>query len=193
MNIYARYFDQETVASSFEELMSFLSSIPEISVTPELLDDVKAYIDSPLPYPKRYKLRPRVYFILIKTTANNLREFKSRRNQENSNTPQFTTAHSPKEERISQLTAKKEGWYKVSLCIKRMVFIKEIQKYQYQDNTIKAYIKAASPMACYNRLLTYFRTRKDIDPRSQIPSAKSDKFNFSYVGERVKFVNKQSS
>lgn len=193
MNIYARYFDQETVASSFEELMSFLSSIPEISVTPELLDDVKAYIDSPLPYPKRYKLRPRVYFILIKTTANNLREFKSRRNQENSNTPQFTTALNPKEERISQLTAKKEGWYKVSLCIKRMVFIKEIQKYQYQDNTIKAYINAASPIACYNRLLTYFSTRKDIDSRSQIPSAKSDKFNFSYVGERVKFVNKQSS
>lgn len=193
MNIYARYFDQETVASSFEELMSFLSSIPEISVTPELLDDVKAYIDSPLPYPKRYKLRPRVYFILIKTTANNLREFKSRRNQENSNTPQFTTALNPKEERISQLTTKKEGWYKVSLCIKRMVFIKEIQKYQYQDNTIKAYINAASPMACYNRLLTYFSTRKDFDPRSQIPSAKSDKFNFSYVGERVKFVNKQSS
>ena len=82
MNIYARYFDQETVVSSFEELITFLTSIPEINVTTELLDNVKAYIDSPLPYPKRYKLRPRVYFILIKTTAQTIQEFKNNRTKE---------------------------------------------------------------------------------------------------------------
>ena len=188
MNIYARYFDQETVASSFEELITFLTAIPEISVTTELLDNVKAYVDSPLPYPKRYKLRPRVYFILIKTNAKNIQEFKNKRFKNESTNSTDTPAQTYKEDRVAQLTEHTPGWYKVSLCIKRMVFIKEIQKYQYQDNTIKAYINAESPLQCYRRLTDYFKTRKDIDVRSQIPSAKSDSFKFQYIGEKVKFT-----
>ena len=188
MNIYARYFDQETVASSFEELITFLTAIPEINVTTELLDNVKAYVDSPLPYPKRYKLRPLVYFILIKTNARNIQEFKNKRHKDDSAPQHNTTAQTFREDRTSQLTENKPGWYKVALCIKRMVFIKEIQKFQYQDNTIKAYINAGSPMECYHRLTDYFKTRKDIDTRSQIPSAKSDSFKFQYVGDKVKFV-----
>ena len=192
MNIYARYFDQETVATSFEELITFLSSIPEISITSELIDYIKSYMDSPLPYPKRYKLRPRVYFILIKTDAKTLQEFKAKRQQETN--PPFKQNHplQQKEERITQLTTEQPGWYKVSLGIKRMIHIKELQKFQYQDNTIKAYIKADSPLACYNRLRAYFRTRKDIDARSQIPSPKSESFKFSYIGKNVRFTNERS-
>ena len=92
MNIYARYFDQETVASSFEELITFLTAIPEISVTTELLDNVKAYVDSPLPYPKRYKLRPRVYFILIKTNAKTFRSLKASASKTGT-TPRTTPPH----------------------------------------------------------------------------------------------------
>ena len=188
MNIYARYFDQETVASSFEELITFLTAIPEISVTTELLDNVKAYVDSPLPYPKRYKLRPRVYFILIKTNAKNIQEFKSKRIKDGNNAPHHTPAQTYRDDRAAQLTENLPGWYKVALCIKRMVFIKEIQKFQYQNNTIKAYINANSPLECYHRLTDYFKTRKDIDARSQIPAAKSDSFKFQYIGENVKFI-----
>ena len=190
MNIYARYFDQETVASSFEELINFLSSIPEINVTAELLDNVKAYIDSPLPYPKRYKLRPRVYFILIKTTAKTILEFKNNRAKEENEDYTQQTCITPnyKEERLSKLTDVNTGWYKTSLNIKRMVFIHEIQKFQYQDNIIKAYINAESPLECYNRLVEYISTRDDIDPRTQIPSAKSESFNYHYIGESVKFI-----
>ena len=190
MNIYVRYFDQETVASSFEELINFLSSIPEINVTAELLDNVKAYIDSPLPYPKRYKLRPRVYFILIKTTAKTILEFKNNRNKEENedHTQQTYATPNYKEERLSKLTDVNTGWYKTSLNIKRMVFIHEIQKFQYQDNIIKAYINAESPLECYNRLVEYIGTRNDIDPRTQIPSAKSESFKYHYVGEDVKFI-----
>ena len=193
MNIYARYFDQETIASSFEELITFLASIPEISITTELIDNVKAYVDSPLPYPKRYKIRPRVYFILIKTTAQNIQEFKSKRVKEESEDeiPNINTSQNFKEERISKLSEEKLGWYKVSLTIKRMVHIRELQKFQYQDNIIKAYINAESPIDCYQRLVEYFKSRDDIDPRSQIPSAKSDSFKFHYIGEEIKFIEAQ--
>ena len=193
MNIYARYFDQETIASSFEELITFLASIPEISITTELIDNVKAYVDSPLPYPKRYKIRPRVYFILIKTTAQNIQEFKSKRIKEESEEefPNINTSQNFKEERISKLSEEKQGWYKVSLTIKRMVHIRELQKFQYQDNIIKAYINAESPIDCYQRLVEYFKSRDDIDPRSQIPSAKSDSFKFQYIGEEIKFIEAQ--
>ena len=191
MNIYARYFDQETVVSSFEELITFLTSIPEINVTTELLDNVKAYIDSPLPYPKRYKLRPRVYFILIKTTAQTIQEFKNNRTKEEDE-EEFTSpsnnSQNYKEECLSKLTEIKTGWYKVSITIKRMVLISELQKYQYQDNTINAYINADCPLDCYNRLLEYFETRDDIDPRSQIPSAKSNAFKFRYVGDDIRLI-----
>ena len=67
MNIYARYFDQDTLVHSFDELMQFLSSIQEIPINQRLEEDVRAYVESDMPYPKRYKIRPRVYFILIKT------------------------------------------------------------------------------------------------------------------------------
>lgn len=79
MNIYARYFDQDTLVYSFDELMDFLSSIPDIRITPELVEDVRNYVESDMPYPKRYKIRPRVYFILIKTTAESLSAFKANR------------------------------------------------------------------------------------------------------------------
>ena len=76
MNIYARYFDREILVYSLDELIEFLSFISEINVTNELVDDIAAYVNGDMPYPKRYKVRPRVYFILIKTTANNMEEFK---------------------------------------------------------------------------------------------------------------------
>ena len=72
MNIYARYFDQDTLVYSIDELIEFLSTISDISITKELIEDIQTYIESDMPYPKRYKIRPRVYFILIKTTAQSL-------------------------------------------------------------------------------------------------------------------------
>ena len=57
MNIYARYFDQDTLVYSFDELMDFLSSIPDIRITPELVEDVRNYVESDMPYPKRYNAR----------------------------------------------------------------------------------------------------------------------------------------
>ena len=79
MNLYLRYFDNETLVANVEEAINFLKSIPEIGMTPELEADVREYIGSDVFYPKRYKVRPRVYFIIIKTEAATMMDFKQKK------------------------------------------------------------------------------------------------------------------
>ena len=69
MNLYLRYFDRETLVSTVDEAIDFLKSIDEIEMTPELEADVRDYAVSDVFYPKRYKIHPRVYFIVNKTEA----------------------------------------------------------------------------------------------------------------------------
>ena len=66
MNLYLRYFDKETLVTNVDDAISFLASIDEIGMNPELERDVRDYAASSVYYPKRYKIRPRVYFIIIK-------------------------------------------------------------------------------------------------------------------------------
>ena len=49
MNIYARYFDQDTIAYTFDELLDFLTSIPEIPINQRMVDDLRAYVESDMP------------------------------------------------------------------------------------------------------------------------------------------------
>ena len=68
MNLYLRYFDKETLVHNVDEALDFLSSIPEIGMNPDLEADIRDYAQGEVYYPKRYKIRPRVYFIIIKTS-----------------------------------------------------------------------------------------------------------------------------
>ena len=61
------------------KLWIFLSSIPDIQLTPELEDDIRNYASNDVFYPKRYKVRPRVYFIVIKTEAATMMDFKQKK------------------------------------------------------------------------------------------------------------------
>ena len=54
MNLYIRYFDEECVVSSAEEAFDFLSSLPGITLDEAFVKDLRQYMDSPMPYPKRY-------------------------------------------------------------------------------------------------------------------------------------------
>lgn len=63
MNLYLRYFDKETLVHNVDEALDFLSSIPEIGMNPDLEADVRDYAQSEVYYPKRYKIRPRVYLL----------------------------------------------------------------------------------------------------------------------------------
>lgn len=193
MNIYARYFDQDILVHSYDELMQFLSSIPEIPINQRMEDDVRAYVESDMPYPKRYKIRPRVYFILIKTSAETMEEFKAHRKNTGATYPTATTTpkYTPKENnaivnkkeiRSTQLAQERYGWYLGTIIFKRVLPISGTTKFRYQDTTFQAYVKANSGNECYKRIIEHLKRRSEIDLRSQFPSAKGSNFSFEYVG-----------
>lgn len=182
MNIYIRYFDRETLVHSVDEAIEFLDSISEITVTPQLINDIRAYMESDMPYPKRYKVRPRVYFILIKCNAETIEEFRANNKKIiDSNSSAYPSE--TKDERMQALTQEQYGWYRCTLGFKRVIQIPETYKFQYQDSELTALIKGETPLACYNRALDYLQSRQDIDSRSQFPSPKNTNFVYEFLGD----------
>ena len=177
MNLYIRYFDEECVVSSAEEAYDFLTSLPGITLDEDFIKDLRQYVESPMPYPKRYKVRPRVYFIVIKTTATTLAEFKVNGGrtqslaggEEKKASPRFSLNDRP-------------GWYEGEILFKRVVPIPGTNKFQYQDTRFKARCKAHNMQECYERIVDHLRSRQDVDPRSQFPSVKGKNFSCSYIG-----------
>lgn len=185
MNIYARFFDNETVAHSVEQLVEFFQSLPDIQVTQQLVDDLNDYANNNMPYPKRYKIRPRVYFILIKTNAESLEEFKANRKTATAVKVADPDFLSPKSIKASALTEMNQGWYRGSFQFKRVLQIPGTGKFQYQDTDFEAYVFCNNGQECYNRMVAHLKNRTDIDMRSQFPSAKGSNFDFEFIGEEL--------
>ena len=181
MNLYLRYFNNETLVHTVEEALDFLRSISEIIVTPEMEDEIRDYVDSDVFYPKRYKVRPRVYFIIIKTEAKTMLDFKQKKALRSN-----INAESPQEKRdmvspmVARLNEEKPGWYEGSLEFKRVVMIPATGKFEYRDTLFVAQCKAVSGMECYERIVDHLRDI--VDSRSQFPSAKGKNFRFKYLG-----------
>ena len=195
MNIYARYFDQDVLVHNVDELIEFLSNIPDINVTPQLVEDVTNYVKSDAPYPRRYKVRPRVYFILIKTSAANMAEFKAHRKPTAAaERPLTTGAIRPdepmnrKEFKAAQLQEERAGWYKGSIQFKRVIQIPNTSKFRYQDTSFSAFVKAVSGQDCYNRIIEHLKKRSDVDLRSQFPSPKGQNYNYNFIGTKLPAV-----
>lgn len=180
MNLYVRYFEQETLATSLEQVFTFLSSIPDLVVDQALIDDITEYVVGSYMYPKRYKVRPRVYFIVIKTQASTLEEFKANK-KENSVSAGNGEAASKKEAKITMLSIQRDGWYEGKITFKRVIPIPGTMKFQYQDTVFSAYVKANSGQDCYEKMVSYLKNRQDVDLRSQFPSARGNNFTFSYI------------
>ena len=108
MNIYLRYFNKETLVSTVDEAIDFLQGITDIDMDEFLMQDIKAFVESNNMYPKRYKVRGHSYFIVIKTTAATLEEFKDKGAAAREVTEK---ARAQREERQLFFTAKKVGWY----------------------------------------------------------------------------------
>ena len=75
MNLYIRYFEDEVVVTTVDAALDFIRSIQDFKVTPQFEAEFRDYAEGSIPFPKRYKVRPRVYFIVIKTQASTLEEF----------------------------------------------------------------------------------------------------------------------
>lgn len=179
MNVYARYFDNEIVAHSFEELWQFICSIEGLNISDSLRLDVMEYAEGKYSYAKRFKVNARNYFILIKTMASTLVEFKENANRENNNREELE-----REKEMLQhiITEEKIGWYEASLQFKRVLLSPTTGKFQYINTDFKAKLKARSIQDCYNRLIDHLRSRHDVDPRSQYPSIKGRNFQVEFLG-----------
>ena len=143
--------------------------------------DVRDYMSSDVMYPKRYKVRPRVYFIMIKTTAENMLDFK----QKKAVRPVVGGEGVPDKREMansamSRLTERRQGWYEGILDFKRVVLIPSTGKHEYRDTHFVARCKATSGQECYERIVEHLRER--VDHRSQFPSAKGKNFHFKYLG-----------
>jgi hypothetical protein len=178
MNLYLRYFDRETLVTSVDEAIDFLASIDEIGMNPVLENDIRDYVASDVFYPKRYKIRPRVYFIIIKTEAATMQDFKDKK-------AVHPTAATPRERNaspiVTRLNEEKYGWYEGVIDFKRVLLVPGTGKFQYRDTHFVARVKAASGIDCYNRIVEHLQER--VDDRSQFPSAKGKNFKFYYLGQ----------
>ena len=182
MNLYLRYFDNEILVHNVDDAIDFLRSIPEIGMNANIENDIRDYVASDVFYPKRYKVRQRVYFIIIKTTAATMLDFKQKKALHTM--PQQNTPVMDKRDLttnvITRLNEERPGWYEGALDFKRVVMIPATGKHEYRDTHFVVQCKAMSGIDCYNRIVDYLRER--VDYRSQFPSAKGKNFQFHYLG-----------
>ncbi len=178
MNLYLRYFDRETLVSNVDDAIAFLADIDEIGMDADLEADIREYAASDVFYPKRYKIRPRVYFIVIKTEAATMQDFKDKKAVHANPDFEREKAVSPA---ILRLNEEQPGWYEGAIDFKRVAMVPGTGKFQYRDTHFVARCKAVSGMDCYNRIVDYLRSR--VDDRSQFPSAKGKNFKFCYLGQ----------
>ena len=176
MNLYLRYFDKEAFVKSADEAIDFLKAIDEIGMNPVLEADIREYAASDVFYPKRYKIRPRVYFIIIKTEAASMADFKEKKAVRNT-VPEKTNQGVSN---VMKLNEERDGWYEGTIDFKSVQQVPGTGKFQYRDTHFVAIVKAMSGLDCYNRIVEHLRQR--VDERSQFPSAKGKNFKFRYMG-----------
>lgn len=175
MNLYLRYFDREILVNNVDDAVAFLAEIDEIGMNPMLEQDIRDYVASDVMYPKRYKVRPRIYFIIIKTDAASMQDFKDKRALHEG------VADKSASPVMMRLNEERYGWYEGVLDFKRVQLVPGTGKFQYRDTHFVARCKASSGLECYNRIVDHLSQR--VDSRSQFPSAKGKNFKFAYLGD----------
>lgn len=173
MNLYLRYFEDETLVSNVDEAISFLNSLDEVDVTEQMEKELRDYVKCDVMYPKRYKVRPRAYFIVIKTEARTMQDFKDKK------AVRSVLKEQNKQKEMVRLSDEMFGWYEGTLNFKRVV-VNHVGKCEYRDTVFTAQCKATSPLDCYDRITTYLSSR--VDNRSQFPSAKGKNFIYEFLG-----------
>ena len=179
MNLYLRYFNEEVLVESVDQAIDFLSRISEIKIDDNLRNELLAYAEGKNPYPKRFKVHQKSYFIVIKTTANTMEEFKAYAAE----MPVEKEDRAAEKEAVAQSLAEENpGWYQAKMLFKRVLSIPGTAKFCYVDTEFEAKLKAHSKQDCYNRVVDHLRTRADVDPRSQFPSIKGRNFKAEFLG-----------
>lgn len=176
MNLYIRYFDDETLVHSVEEALNFLSSLEDVELNDEIVTELQKFMSSSAMYPKHIKVHARSFFIAIKTTANTMDEFKAK------GASVDKLEKTAQKEAGAQYSKPQPGWYRAKVMFKRVISLPELQKCRYIDTPFECEMKAESVQDCYDKVLSHLKNRQDIDPRSQYPSIKGTNFEWSYLG-----------
>lgn len=182
MNLYIRYFDKEVVVQKIDEAVAFLNEIPGFEPDDFFVNDFVSYVNGPIQFPKRYKVRNRSYFIVIKTTANTLEEFKANGANAAALLAEQAGAEKVQPRTISPYQSENVGWYEASITFNRVLANPVTGKSRYFSTDFVARVKAISVQDCYNRVVDYLRNRPDIDSRSQLPSIKGRNFRTRFLG-----------
>jgi len=183
MNLYIRYFEQDAIATNMEEAVAFMETIRDLKMSDEVVNRITLYFNSPNLYPYRLKVGYTNYVLFLKTEASTLEEFKRMEQIRNEQKANGTYVPEKKKSILEIMADPKPGWYEATLTFKRVVQIRETNKFQYRDTRFRVRLKAESPMDCYNRIVNHLKNRQDVDSRSQFPSAKSSNFEYIYLGE----------
>ena len=184
MNLYVRYFNKEALVATVEEAVEFLQSIQDIRVDQNMIARIRTFVEGASVYPYHLKVSYSNYVIIIKTEAASMEQFKEFQAQKDA-AKDVSISQLPVQDRkrtvIELLNEERQGWYEAKLVFKRVVLIPETSKFQYKDTVFSVRCIANSGMHCYNRIVEHLRSRQDVDPRSQFPSAKSANFQFKFL------------
>ena len=184
MNLYVRYFDHEYLAKSVDDALEFLSSIPEIKLESNAASRFTTFLNSSNLYPFRLKVSYSNYVLFLKTEAENLEQFKEEEAlRKEQKIDRVSTMAERKKSIIDALNEENIGWWEAGLTFKRVLIIPETGKCKYVDTPFRARLKAVSAIDAYNRIVDHLKSRPEVDPRSQFPSAKSEKFEYQFIGE----------
>ncbi len=175
MNIYLRYFNDETLVHTLPEATEFLAGQTDFELTDDHIDSISTYLASNTTDAKHVKVNEKNYFIVIKTSAETMEEFKERQQQRTSGT-------NDKEAASRLQSEERPGWYHVTMAFKRVMPIGETGKSQYVDTEFEVKLKAHTIEDAYRRVVDHLRTRSDVDPRSQFPSIKGKNFKAQFLG-----------
>ena len=177
MNYYARYFDSEGVFETPELLVEFISSIPQIVMTEELSDAVLKFCADKTSFPKHFRLPNKNTFIVIKTTAASLEEFKTR-GANGGNIPA-----EPKEPKPTVADEIHPGLYDVSIAFRRAIVNPETRKCSFVEEVFEVEMLAQSQRQCFDVVTEHLKNHPDVDPRSQYPSIRSSNFKAVLISE----------
>ena len=184
MNLFVRYFNNETLAHNAEEAIAFLNTIGEIKVDESAFSRVSEFYKSANPYPFRLKVSYNNYVLFLKTDASTLEEFHKleAENKAVKTSGKVLSSSDKKRIELQNYSKSKPGWYEATIVFKRVIVNSVTNKCHYADTTFSARCKADSTLDCYSRVIDHLKARPELDPRCQYPSIRSNNFTCNYIG-----------
>lgn len=171
MNYYARYFESEGVFPTPQTLVDFIASIPQIMMTDELSEAILKFCADKTSFPRHFRLPNKNTFIVIKTNAATLDEFKTRGANGGAMPVEIKETKQGPADEINP------GKYEVKMVFRRAIVNPETRKCSFVEEIFEVEMLAQSQRQCFDVVIEHLKNHPDVDPRSQYPSIRSANFS----------------